>query len=75
MQTKPTSCRDCAVQCSLIPAPPLKASVLSSSTPDTETETETETDTDSSSGFIPYVRETNFDKYVYNTSNFMYILL
>ena len=80
MQTEPET-RDCAVQCCLIPAPPLKPIPVdeSSCASDTEGDTETEVDTDSSS-YIPYEETTHMEKLVkftphehVNNSYYLYI--
>ena len=63
MQTQDIPCKDCAVQCCLIPAPPLKPFDVSSCASDTEADTETEGDTDSST-YIPYEETTQMEKFV-----------
>ena len=55
-------CKDCAVQCCLIPAPSLKPIDVSSCASDTEADTETEGETDSSS-YVPYEETTQTEKY------------
>ena len=56
------TCKDCAVQCCLIPAPPLNHFDTSSCPSDTEIDTETEGKTDSSS-YVPSKDTTEIEKY------------
>ena len=63
MQAQVT-CKDCAVQCCLIPAPPLNNGPSSCpSDVDTEVDTETEGETDSSS-YVPSEDNTEVEGYV-----------